>query len=536
LEKVFFIFDRTLLSIKTMNYLPLIRSIILAFIFLQVLHLQAQSYWVYFTDKDTSNYEPTRFLSPQTILHREAQQIPLWQYSDIPVKHQYVDELRKTGVQIRHISRWFNAVSIDIQEASISKIQNLPFVEGIYPLKGHFYPTHFEAISIANEELSLSPALAQMDAQAFASKSLNGKGINIGIIDAGFYQADQRESLKMLYDSGLVKAYQDFVSPKRKDFYKSQESSLDGHGTEVFSLIAGINTEENTKKGLATHAHFFLARTDHGSKEFRGEEDHWLAAMEWMDSIGVQIINTSLGYSTGFDNEEEDYKVKEIDGKTSVISKAVSKAVKEKGIFVVVSAGNEGNKFDWKILCTPADAKEALSVGAIQMSGMKASFSSIGTSQLPYLKPNVVAYSNSGTSYSAPLVTGFAACLLQAKPNLLPQELSEIIEKSGELYPFGNYYVGYGVPQAPTALELIEAKDKKPTIEELTQKKGKTEVKISHPSSDKAIIFHKIDEKEVMNQELLNTNGEAIIIKRPSQKIKRSTIWIMGKKSWEVVW
>jgi hypothetical protein len=499
-------------------------------------HLQAQNYWVYFTDKDTSNYDPEKFLSPQTILHREAQHIPLSQYSDIPVKQQYIQELKNMGIQIRHISRWFNAVSIDIQEIPVSNLQTLPFVEHILPLRGHFYPTHLESISNANEELSLSPALTQLDAQAFESKSLNGKGINIGIIDAGFYMADHRENLKLLFDSGLVKAYQDFVSPKRKDFFKSSESSLDGHGTEVFSLIAGIHSEEKQKKGLATHANFFLARTDHGSKEFRGEEDHWLAAMEWMDSSGVQIINTSLGYSTGFDNENEDYTVKEMDGKTSIISKAVSKAVREKGIFVVVSAGNEGNKFDWKILCTPADAREALSVGAIQLSGMKASFSSIGTSQLSYLKPNVVTHSNSGTSYSAPLVTGFAACLLQCNPSLSPQELAEIIEKSGELYPYGNYFIGNGVPQASIALQLLDGIEKKENIEEIKNKKGKTEVEISHDTPDKVVIFHKIDEKEVENQELINTNEKGITIKRPSQKIKRSTVWIVGKKAWEIFW
>ncbi|GAB4333642.1 MAG: S8 family serine peptidase [Flammeovirgaceae bacterium] len=496
--------------------------------------MQAQNYWICFRDKDTTDYLPEKFLSLETIAHRKKQQIPLWQYSDIPVNQSYVKKIEDFEVKIRHISRWFNAVSAEIPENQLIHLQTLSFIEKIIPLEGYFYPTHFESDF---QSIHLSPALAQMDAQAFIEKSLDGKGINIGIIDAGFFHADQRENLKLLYDSNYVKEYRDFVSPKRKDLYKSQESSLDGHGTEVFSLIAGTHSDEKQKKGMATHANFYLARTDHGSKEYRGEEDHWLAAMEWMDSVGVQIINTSLGYSTGFDNEEENYKVHQIDGKTSIISKAVTKAVKEKGIFVVVSAGNEGNKLDWQILCTPADAKEALSVGAIQMTGMKASFSSIGTSQLPYLKPNVVAYSNSGTSYSAPLITGFAACLLQAKPSLLPDELKDIIEKSSELYPHGNYFVGYGVPQASAALKMIEGLDKDTVIEVINVDNHNKELRISYnDSSARMVIFHKANDYEVFYQELFNVVENEFVIKRPSQKVKKSTAWILGKKSWEIVW
>jgi hypothetical protein len=219
----------------------------------------------------------------------------------------------------------------------------------------------------------------------------------------------------------------------------------------VLSCIAGMH--EGKKIGLATDAEFLLARTEYKTKEPFSEEEYWLAAAEWADKNGAQIINSSLGYM------HQRYFPKEMDGHTSLVSRAARMAVR-KGILVVNSMGNEGAG-DWKVLITPADVDSVLSIGGINPNtGYHTNFSSFGPSADHSRKPNVSAFGHvmaasssgmeqtQGTSFSSPLVAGFAACVLSANPNYKNMHLFNEIEKSGSLYPFYDYAHGYGVPQA----------------------------------------------------------------------------------------
>jgi len=207
--------------------------------------------------------------------------------------------------------------------------------------------------------------------------------------------------------------------------------------------------------GVAPEADFLLAITEKLMKEGLAEEEAWLFAAEWADKNGVDIINSSLGYT-----RRNSFK-HDMDGNTAVITRAANMA-SSKGILVVSSAGNEGDKKHWMMMAAPADGDSVLAVGAINpWSGYHTSFSSFGPSADKELKPNVtgvghvMAYGvnkkvneTQGTSFSAPLITGFAACAWQAKPDLTNWELLKEIEKSGDLYPYFDYAHGYGVPQA----------------------------------------------------------------------------------------
>jgi hypothetical protein len=308
-------------------------------------------------------------------------------------------------------------------------------------------------------------------------------------------------------------AQRDFQDPARKDIITDAATSGDGHGRSVLEKICGYDPDLRIQSGMAVNAQFYLARTENGDKENRGEEDKWIEAMEWMDSLGVRLISTSLGYATKMDDPKDNYKQLEMDGKTARISRAAQMAVDEKGIFLVVSAGNEGAS-SWKIVSAPADAQGVLSVGATREYVMdRISYSSIGPEHLPYLKPNVSCYSPNGTSFSAPAVAGFVACLMEKAPDMDNKSLKAIIEKSAHLYPYGNNFIGYGVPQADRALKLIsdpKVDFKNTFVKEVHGKKMK--FKVPSKVTVGGIAFHKKNENIVIKQEEINLRKGRLVL------------------------
>ncbi len=300
--------------------------------------------------------------------------------------------------------------------------------------------------------------IKQIQGDLFAKAGLTGRFVSVGVIDAGFFGANQTPALQHVANRNGFRALHDYVAPARTQhqLFQTLDTRSDLHGTQVLAAIAGLDTRRGEQYGLATDAQFYLARTDQGNREWRGEEDNWIQSLEWLDSLGVRIVNTSLGYTRGMTDARDNYQPEQMDGHTSRISQAAQMGVEKKGMLIIVSAGNEGDVPNWQIISTPADAPGVIAVGATNdRLWNRVGYSSIGPDFLPYLKPNVSVFSRYGTSLAAPVVTGFAACLLQADPSLTNQQLREIIEKSGHLYPFGNTFVGYGVPQASRALALL---------------------------------------------------------------------------------
>jgi serine protease AprX len=289
-----------------------------------------------------------------------------------------------------------------------------------------------------------------LQGEEFIQKGITGRGIRIAILDGGFPGTNSNPALKHLYEGKQIIATWNFV--------RNCENVYTGvsHGTAVLSCIAGII--DGRPLGLAPGAEFLLALTEKRGEPLQ-EEINWAKAVDWAIDHGANIIQSSLGYTY------HRYFTTEMDGRHSIAAKAATRAARL-GILIINCNGNEGlNK--WQTVVTPADADSILSVGAINPeTGLVTGFSSVGPTADKRLKPNVCAPGKvvtlnpkggtrimEGTSFSAPLVTGFAACTWQLNPTLSAQEIISLIEKSGHLYPYYDYSHGYGIPQASRILD-----------------------------------------------------------------------------------
>jgi len=407
---------------------------------------------VSFTDKEAQNFDPTTYFHPQALERRKNLGLPLYDERDLPLNERYVEAVAHVVDSLRYRLRWFNAVSVQASPAQLLQLSQLPFVDSIRPL-GHYVharpaSTNKARPSLANPKLdtllSLSRGLMQLD--SLEAHGLWGRGIRIAIFDAGFKEADTHPALAYARSKGHILQTRNFYQPGASVYAHST------HGTEVMSCIAGMM--EGRQLGCAKEAEFLLARTEHEKKELPAEEDHWLAAAQWADQQGAHIINSSITFT------HERYTYEDMDGKTSMVSRAAAIAT-QKGILVVCAMGNEGEKA-WKYMGAPADAPEVLSVGgSMPMLPMHIKFASIGPNSAGKLKPDVAAPAyvvtawkkgrfdiNAGTSFASPLVAGLAACMLQQDSSLRPAALSAGIRSLGHYYPYFDYYLGYGVPQA----------------------------------------------------------------------------------------
>ncbi|AFK05118.1 peptidase S8 and S53 subtilisin kexin sedolisin [Emticicia oligotrophica DSM 17448] len=512
-----------------------ILSLIIIFLAFEAqLLAQDNKYWIVLKDKNLKS-EPA--ISTKTKENRRKLGLKESQWSDLPINNDYLSKLQDNDIKVLQKSKWLNAVSAVIPTHQLDWVVRLGFVKEIIPISKFDLLTidKPKPTSVNEEDIRVDFAMKQVGIEHFLNAGLSGEGVLIGVIDAGFFGANDSQMLKHLFERNQILGVKDYVNPKKKDYFGERETVSDFHGTEVLNAITGRSFKEKIQVGLATNANFYLARTDSGNREFRREEDNWLAAMEWMDSLGVRLINTSLGYAKGFTNPKESYTPEQMDGKTSVIAKAAKMAVDEKGIILVVSAGNEGDDNSWKIISTPADVDGVIAVGATNEISMKMGYSSIGPEFLSYLKPNVSCFSLFGTSLAAPVITGFVACLLQEQPDLDNRELREILQKSASLYPFGNNFIGYGVPNAKKALNLLAKKsfnDKSPRIVEVNENEKQVEIPVS--AGEMVVLFHKKDEAHVLNQESLKAKYNLVSLKR-NTSIKQTTV-LTAEEVIEIIW
>ena len=406
----------------------------------------AGKYWVFFKDKDGMSFDPYTYFDAKAIERRIINNVPLSDYTDWPVRPDYIRCISDVVDSVRQISRWFNAAAVCCNEEQITAINTLSFVKKVAAITSVASVAAVEEISDNSppEEL-LAHQLNRFEAHYFYDKGIDGKGVRIAIFDAGFPTVDENLAFEHIRkDNRIIKTW-DFVRNKENVYAYSS------HGMMVFSCIGGLLNGD--KIGLATGAEYLLARTEIGKREPYSEEENWLAAVEWADKNGAQIINSSLAYT--FNR----YFPSEMDGEKSLVARAANMAA-SKGILVVNAAGNDGNK-QWKIIGTPADADSVLSVGGINpYTNYHISFSSFGPNANNHIKPNVCAFGRAvvagkkflivadGTSFASPLVAGFAACALQSRPGIKTMDLFHDIERSADLYPYFDYAHGYGVPQA----------------------------------------------------------------------------------------
>lgn len=449
-----------------------------SFVFAQPNDNRASKYWVFFTDKDEVIFNPWEYFDAKAIERRINNGLPLNDYTDLPVKENYIAQVKNLVDSITKSTRWFNALACYATETQLEQVKRLPFVSFVEPMLvesslAAAAETNFDTELTAPDKELLRKQTESMGAKHFSENGWDGKGIRIAIFDAGFPAVDVNPAFEHIRkENRIIKTY-DFVKNKEHVY------GYNAHGTMVMSCIAGMIN--GTKIGLATGAEFLLARTERAKLEPFSEEENWLAAVEWADKNGAQIINSSLGYTY------HRYFSSEMDGKTSLVSRAANMAA-SKGILVVNAAGNEGAG-RWKHLGTPADADSVLSVGGIDpKSDLHTSFSSYGPTADKRLKPNVSAFGHviasgeekltqtQGTSFSSPLVAGFVACAWQSNKSLKNMELFKEIERSGNLYPYFDYGHGYGIPQADYFTD--KAKEEVASTFDLVLDKGSVKVVI----------------------------------------------------------
>lgn len=401
-------------------------------------------YWVYLMDKAGSRLDADRYFSPKALERRARLGLSAFDDRDLPLVSSYVQEITTEVDSVRHLLRWFNAITVKASPEQISRVGELPFVKHIEPfqLEASFASTTGTDSARLDTLLSLSRNLMQLD--QLEAEGLTGKGVRVAILDAGFKEANTHPALAHVRERGGIIATHDFFDGDETVYHHSR------HGMEVMSCVAGMYGDRQL--GCAKDASFLLARIEHERKEPSIEEDHWLAAAEWADRNGADVINSSITYSF------KRYTYEDMDGNTAPVSKA-AKIATEKGILVVCAMGNEGADA-WKYLGAPADVPEVLSVGgALPMLQQHIPFSSIGPNAEKHLKPDISAPGfvlsavkkgkfdeNAGTSFSTPLIAGLAACLLQENPEQTPAQLADQIRSIGHFYPYYDYELGYGVP------------------------------------------------------------------------------------------
>ena len=425
--------------------------VITALLFLLPILSEAQQKWmVYFKDKQHLDYNPYAYFDSKAIERRIRTGIPVDDPTDWPVTENYVNQVTLIVNDVIVVSRWFNAMAVDADDIQISNIRQLPFVlnvEWIEPSEMQItaYDDYDTSININQSEI-LKGQLTSLGVEAWQKAGIDGKGLRIAVLDVGFNNADKVPAFDHIRNENRLIATRDFTSRKTSEnvYYGN------GHGTEVWSCIAGKVGDKQI--GLATGAEFLLAKTEKSSEKY-SEELYWLAAAEWADKNGADIINSSLGYTVNR------YFNWQMDGKTTFVTRAANIAAR-KGMLVVNAAGNDGDN-KWHYIGAPADADSALSVGGINPeTGFHTGFSSYGPTTDKRMKPNVSAYghvvaaaparlvSTQGTSFASPLIAGFAACAWQTDRKLTNMQLFHEIEKSGNLYPYFDYAHGFGIPQA----------------------------------------------------------------------------------------
>lgn len=502
-------------------------TLVLSLFFCSFSAFSQKNYWVFFKNR---NFEAKQVVSEKTLSYRTMLDLPRYQVTDFGPADSLIQIFKNHGIAIRKVSRWLNAVSVNIENSEqMYFLKNHKEVSGVQSFSGDFY---IAANRYSATDFYISFALDQLNGGEFITENLNGSGVDIGVIDGGFLNAGSDITLSHIFKNQQIKSTRDFYFPDKKDFYGEKKSDQEFHGTMVLTHIGGFNPQKNLLLGLSPAANFFLARTESSTRESRVEEDNWLAAVEWLDSLGVRLVNSSLGYAQGFTDSKENYQPEEMDGQTSIIARAAKMAAEQKGMILVLSAGNEGENKTWQgYISTPGDVEQAISVGANDQNGLKMSYSSKGREVVKFVKPDVTAFSEYGTSFAAPLITGFVACMLQKNPVLKLSEIKAMLNASGDYAMVPNNFIGSGFPKAKLVLKQMKSELPEQNIEELNLKKT---FELKAKKGDSLVIFHKKDKRNVLSQEFRLVKESKVKIKKPHEALY-STINHNGK-IYEVKW
>ena len=449
------------------------KLLLLGIMLFQYISFAQEHAWVYLTDKENvsaSIANPISILTQNAIDRKASHNIPIDE-RDVPVNENYITQLKgQTGITVMAKSKWFNAVYvIGLETDDINTLLDIDFVESI-----DFADKSLNSesrVAQNNDKFEIEESLVDFDYGSALNQvemigvdhlhvsDYTGEGIIVAVLDAGFPNVDTMGAFQRLRDNSNLLGGYDFVD-RTENVFEFEDNE---HGTRVLSNMAGFIQDEFV--GTAPDASYYLFRTEDSVNEMPVEESYWVEAAERADSLGVHIINSSLGYRL-FDNANYNYTPSDMDGNTAFITKGANIA-NEKGILVVNSAGNSGGN-EWLIVGAPADASGVFSIGAVDFEGNYASFSSQGNASQPTQKPDVVArgasaavvnsnneiVNSNGTSFSSPILAGGIALLLQALPEANNEEIKQYVRMSASQFNMPDFLLGFGIPNLELALEI----------------------------------------------------------------------------------
>ncbi|MBQ9669305.1 MAG: S8 family serine peptidase [Prevotella sp.] len=423
------------------------------------------------TDKHGTAYsldKAQKFLTRKSLERRERQGLRL-DSTDLPVSRQYLRQFEVKGVQVVGTSRWQNTVlALSADSSALVRLAALPCVaearcvfvspDSIDKQEDIRWTVHEDFNkwdSVVNDPLGMArPQLEMLGGDRLHEAGYRGQGMTVAILDGGFQNYDRIPAFRRTRILGLRDVVPATIGSPGKQAAEKAPLKID-HGTKVLSAMAAQAPE--VTMGSAPEAAYWLLRCEEPGFEQPIEEDFWAMAAELADSLGADVINSSLGYYA-FDGDRGSYRLQNLDGRTALISREASMLAR-KGIVLCNSAGNSGMG-QWKKIGVPADAPDILTVGAITPDRKLATFSSLGPSQDGRVKPDVVAQGapavlisgrgtlvrDMGTSFSTPIVCGLVACLWQALPGKTALEIIDLVRRSADQYDDPTNIFGYGVP------------------------------------------------------------------------------------------
>ena len=439
---------------------------------------QQYTYFVPFTDKDNTPYSvdnPEEFLSIRSVSRRDRQGINITA-SDLPPDPNYIFSVRSfENVQLRYSLRWLNGAVFEISDTSVlQEIRGYDFVIGEEVLllsevdnSGKKLKEKKRKKAKEKQELTdvgygaSADQIKQLSLDTLHFLGYRGRTITIAVLDAGYTGAKEIPGLSHLWDQERIVDERDFVTLDNELLYSGSE-----HGTMVLGVLAA--DLRGSAVGSAPEANYILLKTEDESSEYLIEPYNWIAGAEFADSAGADILNTSLGY-TEFDNSDQNFDPEALTGDSITMTRAANMAA-DRGMLVVNSAGNLGNS-SWGYISVPADGDRVLAVGGVNLDSTRLNFSGVGPETANKIKPDVAALGrnvkspyfgttetrgNNGTSFSAPLVSGGAACLWQAYRELTAHEVRDLIIRSGHTHHDPDREIGHGIPSFRDAYRELE--------------------------------------------------------------------------------
>ena len=448
---------------------------------------QYSRYIVTFKNKTGTPYSlsnPSQFLSAKSLTRRSRQTIAI-DSTDLPITPSYIESINSiANVRILNKSKWLNQVCISTTDQSaLAKINSLTFVKATTPIALRSMPAGDRNGKLIEQEqyspqrinnnnsidanaLNYGNTLNQIhmhNGEYLHNHGFTGEGITIAILDAGFFGYKTNPMFDSVRLQNRILGEWDFVAGEQS------VNEDNNHGMFCFSIMAA--NKPGSMVGGSPKAKFYLYRTEDVSSEYPVEEQNWAAAAELADSLGIDMISSSLGYSD-FDDHSFDHSYLQRDGNTAIITRAADLAVR-KGIIVMNSAGNDGaTNNDQKFVACPADGDSVTTVGAVDINKNIASFSSWGPNGAGKLKPNIVSLgvattiagtdgnpsSGNGTSFSNPNLAGLIACFWQAFPEYSNMTIIDAVQKSSSKYLNPDFRFGYGIPDFKKAFAILAGK------------------------------------------------------------------------------